>query len=449
MSDLALVVSSLRFRALSNILSVFLIAFGFMLALLVLMFSHHVQKRVSSDGHGVDLVIGAKGSPLQLILSSVYHVDLPVGNIPYSEAKLWMRHPQVKRGIPLALGDNWRGYRIVGTSPDYLQQYGAELLEGSIWEQPFEAVAGSATGLSRGMEFSGAHGLMEGGHHHDENPYRIVGVLKPTGTVLDRLILTSVESVLDLHGQHMHEEEHHVEDGHHHDEQGYETENHDHEHEDHDHEDHGHEDHGKHAHDEENQVQDAHHKEDASHSPQAEITAVLLAVKSPIAAMNLPQTINRESSLQAASPAVEMTRLTAMLGLGSKSLSALSVLLIVIASLSIFSGLASTLESRSGELAVLRALGYSRRRVSGLILAEGIGLCICGLILGLVFGFAGSHFLVSLSPALMESRAAFDWGAPGLAYSFISIFLAGVISAMIPAIKAGNLDISSQLAKMA
>lgn len=430
MNDIALVYASLKSRALPSILSVFLTGFGFMLALLILMFGHHIQKRLSADGQAVDLVVGAKGSPLQLILSSVYHVDLPVGNIPYDEAKRWMRHQQVKQAVPLALGDNWHGYRIVGTSTDYLSLYSAGVQEGRAWQKPFEAVAGADTGLRMGQEFSGAHGLLEGGRVHEDEHYTIVGRLKRTGSVLDRLILTSVESVLDLHGQHEHE--------------GGAHENH-HEHGDHEEEGEAVDDHHEHGDHQEEDEHDAHEGHEEKMTP--EITAVLLTVKSPIALMNLPHMINRESSLQAANPAIEMVRLTSMLGLGSKTFAALSFLLIAIASLSIFAGLAGSLENRSGELALLRALGYSRRRVSGLILAEGLLLTIAGLALGFVLGACAFRFFSTLSQPLSESHAVFDLTAPGLATVVIFIILAGVLSALIPALKAGRVDISAQLAK--
>ena len=79
-------------------------------------FSNHIQNRLNADGKDIDIVIGAKGSPLQLILSSIYHVDLPNGNISFDSLKKFINHPQVDKVIPLALGDNWNGYRIVGTS---------------------------------------------------------------------------------------------------------------------------------------------------------------------------------------------------------------------------------------------------------------------------------------------------------------------------------------------
>jgi len=190
MSDLNLILLSLKSRWLNSVLSVFLTAFGVMLAILILQFGHHIQNRLSADGRGIDIVVGAKGSPLQLILSSVYHIDVPTGNIPYDDAQKWMKHPQIKTAIPLALGDNWKGHRIVGTTPAYMEHYGAKLAEGRVWGQAFDAVAGAGVALKMGDEFNGAHGLAAGGHVHEDERYKIVGVMEPTGTVLDRLILT-------------------------------------------------------------------------------------------------------------------------------------------------------------------------------------------------------------------------------------------------------------------
>jgi len=153
MSDLSFIFSSLKSRSLNSLLSVFLTAFGVMLALIIIQFGHHVQNRLSADGQGIDIVVGAKGSPLQLILSSVYHIDIPTGNIPYDDAQKWMKHPHIKSAIPLALGDNWKGYRIVGTTVDYMTHYGAEISEGRLWNKEFEAIAGSSAGLHIGDEF--------------------------------------------------------------------------------------------------------------------------------------------------------------------------------------------------------------------------------------------------------------------------------------------------------
>ncbi|MGH1403809.1 MAG: ABC transporter permease [Alphaproteobacteria bacterium] len=412
MNDMILVLSSLKARWLNSVLSVFLTAFGVMLALLIVQFGHHVQNRLTADGKGIDIVVGAKGSPLQLILSSVYHIDIPTGNIPYDKARKWMKHPQIKDAIPLALGDNWRGYRIAGTTLSYMDHYGVHLAEGRVWDKAFEAVAGSATGLKIGDTFSGAHGLSEGGHVHEEQYYEVTGVMEPSGTVLDRLILTSLDSVLELHGQES------VKDNH----KG-------HDHHGHDHHDHGHKSHNK-------------------QTKKPEITALLLTTKSPIANINVPRSINRDSMLQAANPALEITRLTSMLGLGSQSFAMLSVVLIAIASLSIFAGLAGSLENRMGDLAVLRAIGYSKRRIFKIITLEGMLIVIGGLILGIIMGLGGFAALVHIITPLNTSGAKFGF-TPEFILIISGVSFAGFVAAILPALRASKVDVARQLSNNA
>ncbi|MFA5593572.1 MAG: FtsX-like permease family protein [Micavibrio sp.] len=414
MNDMILILSSLRSRWLGSLLSVFLTGFGVMLALMLLQFGHHVQSRLSADGQGIDIVVGAKGSPLQLILSSVYHIDIPTGNIPYKDAEKWMKHPQVRTAIPLALGDNWKGFRIAGTTPAYIGHYGAELSRGRLWDRPFEAVAGASVGLKAGEIFTGAHGLMEGGHGHDHHPYEIVGVLKPTGTMLDRLILTSLDSVLNIHGQGGVEYAH----DHHEGERGHSH-------------DHGH----GHPHD---------HDHDHDHDAEPEITALLLTVKSPLAKMNLPRSIDRESALQAANPALEMARLTSMLGLGTKTLAVLSVLLVTIAALSILTGLAASLENRLGDLAILRALGYSKTRLFKIIVLEGMMIVAMGLALGVLSGLGGFIVMIRAIAPLSASGAAISF-MPGFFAVIMAVLLAGLIAAIIPAIRASRVDVARRL----
>ncbi len=418
MTDFGWILASLKSRAGNVLLSVLLTAFGVMLAALMLIFAHHVAERLSADGRGIDLVVGAKGSPLQLVLSSVYHIDMPTGNIPYEEAQRWMNHPHVRTAIPLALGDNWRGYRIVGTTHDYPAHYGAELANGRLWDKPFEAVAGAATGLAKGAEFSGAHGLLPGGHAHDDEKYRIVGVLQPTGTVLDRLILTSPDSVLLLHGQSA---------------VGHDDDDHDH---DHHHHHHHHHDHHGHGHD---------HEHDHARGAEPEITALLLVLRTRTALMNLPRMIDRESALQAANPAVEIARLTAMLGLGAQTMTILAAILIAVAALSIFAGLAGHLDNRRNDLAVLRALGYGKFRIFRLILAEALAVALAGIALGIVSACLVFTVMAEKIAPLAASGAAAVFPPP-LLWVVFSVLAASAAAAALPALRAARIDVSRQLA---
>jgi putative ABC transport system permease protein len=379
-------------------ISVLLIGFGVVLAVIAVLFTAHLERRLSHDGKGFDLVVGAKGSPLQLVLSSIYHIDIPTGNIPYDAAEKWMKHKDVKEAIPLALGDNWKGFRIVGTTPAYSSHYGATITEGRAWNKPFEVIVGADIPLPIGASFSAAHGLMAGGHEHDDEHYIVVGKLSRTGSVIDRLILTDLESVLEIHGQH----------GHHHEEK---------DHHDHDNEEHG----------------------------ETDITALLISVKSPLAAMNLPRTINRDSALQAANPAMEITRLTSLMGIGTKTLNTLSFLLIAMAALSIFGSLTSTLEQRQGDLAVLRVLGYSRRRLFILLAMEGLIMAAAGLALGIIGGYIGFAVMAESVSSLNASGASAAMLPGGIWILAGLTLIAGALAAALPAWRGARLNIARHL----
>ncbi len=211
MNLLRLSLAYIRARALNAALNVLLLGLGVATIVVLLLFTHQLEQRLERDSKGIDLVVGAKGSPLQLILSSVYHVDIPTGNIPLADAEKLKSNPLIKDTVPLALGDSFEGFRIVGTDHDYVSLYQGQVTSGRLWEKPYEAVLGnevaSHSGLKLGEQFVGSHGLVEGGEKHEHSPYTIVGVLAPSGSVLDRLVLTSVESVWEIHGQGPHAEE--------------------------------------------------------------------------------------------------------------------------------------------------------------------------------------------------------------------------------------------------
>ena len=441
MSDLRFVLYSLKYRFLNSFLSIMLTAFGVSIALLISQFGNHIQNRINLDGQGIDIVVGAKGSPLQLILSSVYHIDIPTGNIAYSKAKKIMNNPQIEESIPLALGDNWRGFRIVGTTTNYIRHYDMSLSTGRYWDQNFEVVVGSSVDLDIGDEFMGVHGLLEDGSSHEEHKYNVVGILKPSGTVIDRLILTSLNSVLDIHGLHKVDNSFEKNHEHQHDHEHHKEEHHDvHEH-----------DHDKEKHKNEDEKHHKHTKNDketykTNELGSSEITALLIKTKSPIANINLPRSINRESSLQAANPALEINRLISLFGIGSKSFAILSLILILIASLNIFSGLASNLENRMGDLAVLRAVGFSKKRIFKIIVLEGILVVLIGILLGILIGFLLFSILTHNIFTLHTTNASLIFNLDFILI-ILFVFFAGLIAAIFPAYRGSKISIANQLSR--
>ncbi|MEO1245322.1 MAG: ABC transporter permease [Pseudomonadota bacterium] len=430
MTWLRLAVANLGLSPLTSAVNVLLMALGTASIVLLLLAGSQLSETMSRDARGIDLVLGATGSPVQLVLSAVYHADVPPGNVRLEEALRWADDPRVRTAIPLSLGDSYRGYRIVGTTADYAELYEAGLATGRFWDGTLEAVAGSAVaqsaGLGVGSSFAGAHGLEEGGHSHESDPYRIVGVLEPTGTVVDRLILTSLTSVWDLHAEetsHAHTAGSDHADDHDHDHDSNEAHKHD---ENHDHE--------------------AVAGQDQP-DPDREITAMLIRYSSPMAAMTLSREVNSAGVLQAAAPAMEVSRILQLIGIGLDGLSAFSWVLILTAALSVFAALYGSLRARRGDLAILRCLGATRWELLVALLLEGLLLSV----LGVTLGFLAGHGAMELLGAWLENTrgvamTGWTW-VPAQTLLLFGLFGVGAVAAAIPAVQAYRTDVARTLAE--
>lgn len=420
MSLFSLSLAYLRARPLGTCLNLLLLALGVGMIVLLMLFTTKLEERLTRDAAGLDLVIGAKGSPLQLILSSIYQLDIPTGNIPFSELARWRGHDLVETVIPLALGDSLGGFRIVGTEPAYADHYNATVTTGRLWAAPFEAVLGSEVatriGLAVGDRFVGNHGLSPGGPAHADHAYEVVGLLAPTASVIDRLVLTGVDSIWTSHGIEAAGETH--------DEDESEVA------------------HGADDHHESRPSED----ESASAQDRQAITALLLRYRTPLAAVQLPPLVNRTAGLQAAAPALEMARLVSMIGIGVDTVRGFGLLLMATAGLSVFIGLANALEGRRYDLAVMRIMGASPRTLFVLPLLEGVLLASGGAALGMLLGHGAASLLAASFPG------AETLGLTGRAFVFEEIFivalalLTGAIAALIPALQAYRTDITATLA---
>lgn len=442
------------FKPLNTALSIILLTASVAIITLLILLQEQFEKKFSDNIDGVDLVLGAQGSPLQLILSSVYQVDAPTGNIDYTEAKKWMKHPFVETAIPLAFGDNYRGFRIVGTTPDYLKKYGAEVKTGKLFEKNFEVVVGSSVaqkmGLKVGDKFFGTHGDAEEGEVHEHQAYIVSGIASPTGKVVDNLILSNVQSVWAMH-DHGHEE-------------GGEAEAHDHDHEGHDHDaeehdhDHnhdaaataGHEGHDHHDHEGEEAHEHDHdhdHEEVAISEEGKEITAVLVKFRSKMGIVTWPRIIAQNTKMQAASPAIEINRLFTLFGIGLDALKYLAYGIMLISGISIFIALFNTLKERKYEFALLRVNGASRFQLLSLVLIESLLLCVTGFVFGTIVGRVALVFISGSSEdefKMSFNPFQFVWEKEG--YLFLLTIFVGILAAVIPAVKAYSLNISKTLA---
>ena len=400
------------FKPLNTVLSIILLTASVAIISLLILLQKQFEKQFSSNIDGVDLVIGAKGSPLQLILSSVYQLDAPTGNINYKQAQVWMKHPFVKTAIPLAFGDNYSGFKIVGTTEDYLKKYDAELGSGKIFNKNFEVVLGSEVAqklnLKIGDTFFSVHGDAEEGEAHEEHPYIITGIAKPTGKVIDNLILSNIESVWAMH--HHEEKAEHVH---------VEGEEHDHEH------------------------TEAVHNHEEDH----EITAVLVKLKNKMGFVLWPRLIAQNTDMQAASPAIEINRLFSLFGIGLQALQYLAYGIMLISGISIFIALYNTLKERKYEFALMRVSGAKRSQLLVLVLFESILLCVIGFVLGTIVGRLALYFISSSTQENYKMAFnPFEFAMKEEGFLFLTTIFVGVIAALIPAVKAYKLNISKTLA---
>ena len=416
------------------LLSLVLFGLGVGLISLLLVLNDQLQDKFEKNLAGVDLVIGAKGSPLQLILSSMYHIDAPTGNVSIKEATPFLRegHPIIETAVPLSLGDSHKGFRVVGTKPDFLDLYDAALEEGKMWQKTLEVVAGAAVakelGLEIGYTFKSTHGFDQNDDliHEDAESFRVVGILAPTGAVIDQLLLTRFSSTWAVHdhGEHEHDEEDH--DGHDHDE--------------HDHDEHGHEghDHGT--------PKEA-FPDDLLSYQDKQITSILVKFKGHnIQALNMQRAINENTEMQAATPAIEINRLYTLMGTGTRALRWLAIVIIVVSGLSIFISLYNSLKERRYELALMRVMGASRSKLLTLIILEGLLLAVLGYLLGMALSHGSMYILAD------QMKETYQYNFSWAHFLIEEVYLLGgalgigLLAAFIPAIQVQGIDISDTLA---
>lgn len=429
------------FKPLNTILSILLLTASVAIITVLILVEKQFEEKYQSNLDGVDLVLGAQGSPLQLVLSSVYQVDDPTGNISYDSVKVWMKHPYVKKAIPLAYGDNYVGFKIVGTTPDYLDKYQAKIAEGNVFEHNFEVVVGADVAeklnLKIGDTFKGTHGSAAEGEVHEHGEYVVAGITSKTGKVIDNLILSNIPTVWQMHQEAGHEESQeevtenpaHGSAGHVHDEHEQEevTENP--------------------AHGEEGHVHDDHESDMTIEEPNMEITSVLIEFKNKMGVFMWPTLIAQNTKMQAALPTYQMNRVFEMFGVGINALKYLAFGIMLISGISIFIALFNTLKERKAEFALMRVNGAKRRQLLLVVLYESMLLCIVGYLFGTILGRVGIILLSKASES--DFKLGFNpmeiiWEKEGLLFGLT--LLVGLIAALIPAIKAYTLNISKTLA---
>ncbi|TAF65722.1 MAG: FtsX-like permease family protein [Cytophagales bacterium] len=380
-------------RPLPTFLNILLLTLGVGLITLSILVVKHLEQRFTKQSKGIDLVIGAKGSPLQLILCNIYHIDLPTGNIYWDDAqKIANNKRYVKKAIPISVGDSYEGTRIIGTTPEYISHFEGKMAQGNIWKKEMEVVVGARVAeekkLTIGAKFHSSHGLAEDSTlQHKDHDFVVVGILAYNNTILDNLILCNLETIW-----HVHE-----------------------------------------------------HSTKNKMSDEKEITALLIQYKNPLAAINLPRIVNAQTNMQAAATALEVARLFRLIGSGEELIRYAAYLLLGVALLSIFINLWTTLQERSYDIALLRSLGASRWKVMQLLFLESFLITFVGL----VFAFALAHSSLFLLNGVGGGQIKF---LPTKYYIeelwlALTVIASAFLAALLPALKAYRIDIAKVLAK--
>lgn len=426
---------NILYKPLNLLLTLVLFALGVGLIAFIFISNQQLEDKFNKNLAGIDLVVGAKGSPLQLILSAMYHLDAPTGNIPIEKAKPFLnpRHPLIGLAVPLSLGDSYRTYRIIGTTHSYLDLYGGQLASGRLWQEDYEVVIGStvAEKLRLGLDstFYSSHGFIEDDNlvHGEGHPFKVVGIIETTGSAVDQVILTNTHSIwgVHAHGAQIDKE----------DEEG-----------------HDHSDEADHNHSDEvvTQPDSTPHYTTAAllQHPEEAITSLLIKFKARnYQTLNMQRNINENTDLQAATPVLEVTRLFSLMGVGFETLKVLGWIIALVSGLSIFISLFSSLKERQYELALLRVMGGTPGRLFFLIILEGVMLSFLGAFLGLALCHISIYFLSGYLEEAYRYRISAWYLAKEEIWLVVGALGIGFFASIIPAWRAYRLQISQTLSQ--
>ena len=409
MSLVSIAWKSIRQRGLASSLTGLSVALGVMLMVVVLVIFGVLDRTFSQDAFGYHLIVGPKGSELQIVMSTVYRISPPVENVPYQFYLDLKKDPKVKEAVPIALGDYTEegGFPIVGTISRYFELpyaydrvFGFQSDESRKIGGPFDAIIGSqvahTNGWKVGSTFQLVHGGAESDHVHDEK-FTVVGVLAATATPNDRTVFVNLEGfyLIEGHDKPINEARRRWVDYYGEEsakanfdppakkfaaEMEAEAE----------------------SHANEPPGTPAHHHHHETPVVMKEVTSILLLMKDDFDALTFSQRMRRGTQALAVNPIRPMMELKEkVLGNIEKVLLVLTVVIIAVSGVGIFVSIYNSMSDRRREIAIMRALGARRSSVFSIILAESVLLCFGGGLLGLLIG----HGMVAISAPYVEAQA--------------------------------------------
>ena len=398
---------SLRNRRLTAGLTVLSIGLAVLLLLGVERIRDESRESFAATVSGTDLVVGARSSPVHLLLSAVFHIGNATNNLRWETYRAVAARPEVAWTIPLALGDSHRGYRVVGTTPEYFEhlRFGRgrrlEVVQGRAFEDEHGAVLGAD--VARTLRYKPgdsiviAHGAGDVSFSlHEQHPFRVSGVLARTGTPVDRTVHISLQALDAVHEDAAADAA---------------------------------------ADPLAAALQDDDSAAGSEPRPPRAITAFLVGLKSRSAALGMQRVVNEYAGepLTAVLPGVALQEVWEITGAVEKTLFAVSALVVAVGLAGMLVALLTSLSERRREMAVLRSIGARPSQIFALILGEAAFLTLLGIVLGVAALYAG---LIAGRPWLESRLGLFivvGWPSAYEAALMALVALAGVLIGLVPA----------------
>lgn len=396
-------------KKLRNFLTIFSILVSVMLIISVQNLTTQLKSNVIENAGVYDILVGAPGSSIQLVLNTIFYYDAPIANINIEYYESLQKDSRVANVVPIGMGDNYNGYKIIGTSNDFFtDKY--KLKSGELFKNNGEAVIGSTvakiTGLKVGDKFSGMHGLTEeGGHAHADFQYTVVGVLEQTKTPSDTVIYTDIESLWTVHGL----------------------------------------EHNEHNENDDMEMDDEHDESMHGNSSENLITALLVKTTSLSNQVMVTNDLNKNNDIQAINPAATLRKLLVMLNAGEIVVTLVAYVSIFLSIIVLFTTMLSASIERRKDISILRALGANRKTVFKTILLETLIIAIIGAVLG----FIVAHIAIGI----LGNYTAVNYGIniSGFSIQIAEVFVLlgavvlSIVAGMIPAVMVYKTDATKYL----
>lgn len=396
MHEYTLIRRLLLSRPLQNLLAVLVMALSIAAAVNVLLLAEGLHSAMVQAARPFPMLMGVKGSPNQLVLNTVFLKDQPIGNFEYARVDELRSNPNVAQAVPLGYGDNYRGYRIVGTEKELLELKGIDknaapwlqLEQGRIFTNDYEAVLGAdaaaKTGLRLGDSFASVHGVVHnvGAKTHNQQKFTVVGILQKAHGPYDGSILVPLASIWNMHSH------------------GFEQ-----------------------------------HKE---------VTAVIIVPKGYAQSMALANSYSKNKDMQMIFPSKTVIELFSIMGDLEKLLQSFSLIIMGLALLIVGSSLYWFITSSRRDQAIMRALGAGRGDIMQLYFKMGLALVIVGCLVGLCLG----HLLFTcVSVWLQEHTGLFLTANMPLQelYLLLAVLVCGAVCSLVPAYLLLRHDVAEDL----